>query len=59
MASDNGSTAGLSAGPAEMNNATDGSKPAVISNGYHQRLSPSMTKTGGERGLEPAVMNFL
>jgi len=56
---DNSSTAGLNAGPAVMNNAIDGSKPAVISNDYHQQLSPMAAKTVGEGVLELAVMNFL
>ena len=29
-------TVGLNAAPTVMNNATDGSKPAVINNDYHQ-----------------------
>jgi hypothetical protein len=45
---DNDSTTGLNAGLAVMNNATNGSKPVVINNDYHQRLSPMVVKTVGE-----------
>lgn len=45
---DNDSTARFNAGPAVMNDATDGLKPMVINNDYHQRLSPTAAKTAGE-----------
>jgi hypothetical protein len=56
---DNGSTTGWNAGPTVMNNATDSSKPALITNYYHQQLSPTATKSAGEGDLEPVLMNVL
>jgi hypothetical protein len=41
----------LNAGLAVLNNATNGSKPVVINNDYHQRLSPTVVKIVGERGF--------
>ena len=55
-----GSTARLNAGPAVTNNTIDGSKPAVINNDYHQRLSPMAAKIVGYGRFETdGDLNFL
>ena len=53
------STAVLYIDPVVMNNTTVGLATGGDHLGYHKRHSPTMAKTIGEGGLEPAVMNFL